>query len=190
MSKINYFDSLESLSTLSSRAVFLSCSPSKPSVCTELTSIRHRTNMSIGELEKTLFCDFMPPLERNSIAMCAHSLEKILERSCDIMNYRLSENYVIEKKNREAELCIRLSEAIEKAVFSLRYIKKKAELPDFSAFRCMLEEAQSAHTVLQKRFSSNTYPQCAQRTQHLICELRSELSRCFNCIVEVMLNNI
>ena len=189
MPKLNYFDSLERLALLSSRAVFIACSLQKPSSHGELVNIRHSADMTLCELEKTLFSDFMPPLERNNIAACAHSLERIMEKCSDILNYSYSKNFT-EKKNKEAELCIRLSIAIEENIFRLRKIKKPEELPDFVGFRKLLSEARDAHSDLQKKLNSGAYPKNAQQTLNLIGRLRCELSRCFDDIVEIMLNNI
>jgi len=190
MPKLNYFDALERLAVLASRAVFLACSAPKSSAHGELVGLRHSADRTVCELEQTLFSDFMPPLERNSIAACAHSLERIMEKCAEILNYRGSKNFFYEKKNKEAELCIRLSQAIEENIFRLRRIKKPDELPDFIGFRKTLCEARSAHAALQKRLSSGLYPRTALQAQNLIGRLRCELSRCFDDIIEIMLNNI
>ena len=190
MPKLNYFDSLERLSILSSRAVFIACSAQKSSSHSELVSIRHSADMILCELEKTLFSDFMPPFERSNIAACAHSLERILEKCSEILNYSYSKNFFDQKKNKEAELCIRLAAEIEENIFRLRKIKRPEEIPDFLAFRSLLSEARSAHATLQKRLNSGTYPKNSQQTLNLIGRLRCELSRCFDDIVEIMLNNI
>lgn len=190
MPKINYFDALERLSTLTSRAVFLACSTPKASYHSEIVTLRHTADKTVCELEKALFCDFMPPLERNSIASCAHSLERIMEKCAEILNYRSSKGSFYERKNKEAELCICLAEAIEENIFRLRRIKKPSELPDFIGFRKTLCDARNAHAALQKRLSSGVYPKSAQQAQILIGRLRCELSRCFDDLIEIMLNNI
>lgn len=190
MPKLNYFDSLERLSILSSRAVFIACSPPKANSHSELVTLRHSADKTVCELEKALFADFMPPMERNSIAACAHSLERIMEKCAEILNYRSSQNFFGEKKNKEAELCIRLAQSIEENIFRLRRIRKPEEIPDFIGFRKLLAEARSAHTNMQKRMNSGLYPRSAQQALNLIGRLRCELSRCFDDIVEIMLNNI
>lgn len=190
MPKLNYFDALERLSLFASRAVFIACSVQKPSSHTELVSLRHSADKTLCELERALFSDFMPPLERNSIAACAHSLERIMEKCSEILNYRCSKSFFGEKKNKEAELCIRLAQSIEENIFRLRRIKKPHELPDFIGFRKTLCEARAVHSSMQKKLSSGSYPKSAQQAQNLIGKLRCELSRCFDDIVEIMLNNI
>ncbi len=190
MPKLNYFDSLERLSLLSSRALYLACSAPQSSAPFELASIRHSADVAVCELEKALFTDFMPPLERNSIAACAHSLERIMERCAEIVSYRNTKNLFGERKNKEAELCIRLMKLIEENIFRLRRIKKPSELPDFAGFRQALSDARSAHNAMQKRICGSGSSRSALQLLTLYGKLRCELARCFEELVEIMLNNI
>lgn len=190
MSKYNYFDSLEKLSLLSSRAVFLACSPPRASAHAELLSIRHLSDKMLCELERTLFGDFMPPLDRAGISRAAHGLCRIIARCGDIASYRNGKSSSADRKSKEAELCIRLSQLIEETVSRLRYIKRPDELPDIVGFRRLLCDAQSAHTLLLKKLSSGAYPRAALPSLCLLCALRRELSRTFDLLVEVMLENV
>ena len=94
MSKYNYFDSLERLAILSSRAVFLSCSPIRPSAQSELVSIRHSAERILCELEHNLFSDFMPPLDRSGLSRAAHGLFRMIERSSELISYRSQKNSI------------------------------------------------------------------------------------------------
>ena len=104
MSRYNYFDSLERLSVLSARAVFLSCSSARASAQTELASIRQAAGRILCELERELFSDFMPPLERADVSAVAHALCRIIERCADILGYKSGKNSIYERKSKEAEL--------------------------------------------------------------------------------------
>ena len=190
MSKYNYFDSLERLAILSSRAVFLSCSPVRPSAQSELLSIRHSAERILCELEHTLFSDFMPPLDRSGLSRAAHGLFKMIERSCELISYRSQKNSISERKNKEAELCIRLSQLIEDTVSRLRHVKRPDELPDIVGFRRLLCEAQSAHGLLMRKLASGSYPRSALPSLCLLCALRRELSFTFDSLIEVMLENV
>ncbi len=190
MPKLNYFDLLERLAVLCTRAVFIVCSPQKPSAQSELTLLRASADKNVCELEKALFADFMPPLERKSIAECAHAALRVIERCNEISNYRSCKNFLAEKKNKEAELCIRLAQLIEEDIFRLKRIKKPRELPDLVGFRKLLGEARVAHLCLQKKLSTGMYPKSSQQHLCLIGQLRCELSDCFDRLVEVMLDNI
>lgn len=190
MSKFNYFNSIEEISVLCSRAVFLCCSPNEPTHIKEFTSIIHSANDKICDVEQILFCDFMPPLERNSIAQCVHSLEAVFSRSVDIMSYRRTENYDIERQNREAELCVSMMRYIEKDIPLLRRLKKSTEKPHFKEFRSLIFQALEAHAAHQKKYAANTSSPRSQKIQELIGALRRELTQCFNTITEVILSNI
>ncbi len=190
MPKLNYFDSLEHLSVLCTRSVFLACGNGKPSTQSELASLRASADKCISELEKALFSDFMPPLERSSIAECAHSLGRVMEKCTEISNYKAGKNFFAEKKNKEAELCIRLAQLTEENVFKLRRIKKPREAPDLTSFRRVLCEARSAHAHMSKKLSSGAYPKSWFGLLNLTGSLRVELANCFDRIIEIMLNNI
>ena len=190
MAKFNYFDSLEHLALLSTRAVFIACSASNQSAQGEIASIRHSADRLLCELESVLFSDFMPPLERTSICSCAHSIVRVIERCNDIVVYRDTKNFFGEKRNREAELCIRLSELIEENTLRLRHVKHPEELPDLVGFRKLTNEARTAHSSLQKKLNAGVYPRSAQHSLCLLGKLRCELSRSFDELVEVMLKNV
>jgi uncharacterized protein Yka (UPF0111/DUF47 family) len=190
MAKFNYFDSLEHLALLSTRAVFIACNSQKASAQGEIASIRHSADRLLCDIESVLFSDFMPPLERASICSCAHSVARVIERCNDIVTYRSSKNLFGEKRNREAELCVRLSELIEENTMRLRHIKRPEELPDLIGFRKLTNEARTAHSNLQKKLNSGIYARSAQQSLCLLGKLRCELSRSFDELVEVMLKNV
>lgn len=190
MPKFDYFDALSQLSVLSSRAVFIACSQIRHSTAEEILTLRDLLDESVCELETILFSDFMPPLERASISACAHSLSRIVESCLEIVTDRLSKNFFGERKNKEAELCIRLSQLIEKSTLSLRRVKRPEQMPDLVEFRRLLCEARAAHTTLQKKLNFGLYPPSAQRTLCLLGKLRCELAHAFDDIIEVMLTNI
>ncbi|MBE6594029.1 MAG: hypothetical protein E7642_08610 [Ruminococcaceae bacterium] len=190
MAKLNYFDSLEHLALLSTRAVFIACGTQKLSAQGEIASIRHSADRILCELESFLFSDFMPPLERASICSGAHGILRIIERCNDIVSYRSNKNFFAEKRNREAELCIRLSELVEENTMRLRHIKRPEELPDLVGFRKLVNDARTAHSNMQKKLNSGIYPRSAQHSLCLLGKLRCELARTFDELVEVMLKNI
>ena len=190
MAKSNYFDSLERLGVLCHRAVFISCSSQSTRASNELLSIREISDKIVCTLEKKLFSDFMPPLERATIAACAHSVLRVMDKCSEITSAKVGKNFYIDKKSKEAELCIRLCELIEENIFRLKKIKKPEEFPDFSGFRKLISEARCAHIILQRRLNSGVYPRSAQHTLTLLGQLRTELSHCFDDIIEIMLQNI
>ena len=82
MQKINYFELLEEIALLSTRAVFLTSSGTRQSLQRALTECQELQNQCIEKvlsLEECLFTDFLPPLERRSIAEAAHGMAKIID---------------------------------------------------------------------------------------------------------------
>ena len=122
--------------------------------------------------------------------LSAHSLVRIIERCTEITNYRAAKNFFGERKNKEAELCIRLSQLIEENMIKLRHVKRPEELPDLIGFRKLVCEARNAHASMQKKLNSGVYPRSAQHSLCLLGRLRCELSRAFDELIEVMLTNI
>ena len=190
MAKINYFDSLDSLAQLCSRAVFIACSPAEASARCEMSELRKQAGTTLCVLEEALFCDFMPPLERNSIAACAHSILRVIDRCDDLLDYRASQRSAIGTKNKEAELCIRLTEYVQDGVSRLRRLKKPRERPDLVGFRKLISEAEIAHSALQRQIRTESAFRSTGRELMLTGRLRRELSHCFDKIVETMLCNI
>lgn len=190
MPKLDYYDALSRLSLLCSRAVFIACTPTRQAAATEIVAIRRSADKTVCEIERFLFSDFMPPLDRSSISICAHSLERVIEKSSDIIANKYARNLFGERKNKEAELCVRLSQLLESATASLRSLKRPDQLPDVVEYRRLLCDARAAHSSLQKKLNSGLYPRAAQHTLCLLGSLRSELARAFDVLIEVMLSNV
>lgn len=183
MQKNNYFELLEELASLSTRAVFLTSSSTRTliqqSLC-ELEELQAAATERICRLESSLFNDFLPPLERHSIAEVSHSIGRVIEKSCFIV-YQKSLRAGYDKKAKVNDVCLTLAEHIEDSIKMLKKIKKPNHSPRLAEFRKELLSARKASRAPQKRQGSlNT----------LLGELREELSDCFDKIIEIMLCNI
>lgn len=183
MQKINYFEILEELALLCSRSVFLAVSSSRSQLQKALTEAyeaeAHATEM-LNELEGALFKDFLPPLERRSIAEASHRLCKIISLSAQILSQR-THRPLSEKHLNEARGCIELSVILEESVTMLKKIKKPNQLPKSAEFRKILNGLRISSRAAQKK---------QNQASQLLCELREELSACFDGIIEIMLCNI
>ena len=183
MQKINYFELLEELSVLCTRAVFLASENTRSQLqkaLNECSALQEECMARICELESFLFTDFLPPLERRSIAEAAHGMGRIIERSHQIILRKLQRSSY-DKRAKEKEVCIILSELLEKSVKMLKKIKKPNQIPKIREFRELLLSARkSARSSQKKQSPSSLY----------MTELREELSDCFDKIIEIMLCNI
>ena len=183
MQKINYFELLEELSLLTSRAVYLTSVKSRAQLqksLAEISSIEASATLKITELEQVLFKDFLPPLERRSIAEAGHRLCKIISTSASILSQR-SQRAPYDKHVKEYEACVELSKIIEESVFMLKKIKKPNQMPKAFEFRELLNLSRASSRQSQKKQNP---------TQNLFCRLREELSDCFDGLIEIMLCNI
>lgn len=183
MQKNNYFERLEELSSLCVRAVYISSASTRPliqSALREIKELQEQATDKICELEFTLFDDFLPPLERQSIAEAAHAMGRIIEK-CYCVIFQKSQRSGYDKKIKVSDSCIALSELIDDAVSLLKKIKKPNQAPKILEFRKALLAARQASRTPQKRQGSACWG---------LNELREELSRCFDKIIEIMLCNI
>ena len=185
MGKYRYFETLEKLSELSERAVILSCAEEAMVERGAFASLRLSCDRIICELEDTLFSDFLPPLERDSIAACAHCLSRVIDQA-----WELSSNPIPSRANEEGLICVRLAGLLRQSVELLRRLNKPKEFPDSQGFRRLLFEGREAHRRMLDKLRSGALPRSAAGAIIQTGRLRSELSLAFDELVEVMLNNI
>lgn len=183
MQKINYFELLEEISVLCSRSVFLASSSTRTLLqraLTESIEIQEKYSKKLCILEEFLFTDFLPPLQRRSIAEAAHEMGKVIYCSHKVIIQKLQRSGY-DKRPKEPDVCIKLAELIEESVGLLKKIKKPDQTPKIAEFRELLISSRSSARPIQKRQSSSSL---------LMNELREELSDCFDKIIEIMLCNI
>lgn len=183
MQKTNYFELLEELASLCTRAVFLATGSSRQLLQKaqyEINSLEARASEMICDLELSLFTDFLPPLERRSIAEAAHGIGKVIERSSNVISQKL-QRPSYDKRSKDNDVSLKLAELLEKELTLLKKIKKPNQTPDVIKFRKILNEARVISRISQKRQTPYALS---------LSELREELSNCFDAIVEIMLCNI
>ena len=187
--KYDYFETLEQLSHLAHEAVRLACSYAPSGDAQSIASIRKRADRLICELEDTLFSDFLPPLERESIAACAHCLSRVMDQASELLSY-LALLPPAARVNEEGTVCIRLASHIRSSIALLPKIRKPDELPDAQGFRQLLSEGREAHAAMLTKLHAGVLPRSSAQAIILTGRLRSELSHAFDELVEIMLNNI
>ena len=189
MAKYNYFENLEQLSELAQNAVHIACGSYAQKTKQEFSTLRKSCDKLICELEDTLFSDFLPPLERNNIAACAHCLSRVVDKASELIGN--TEFLSIDRRlNEEGKICMLLAEQLKTSISMLRHIRKPDEMPDIQGFRKLLDEGRCAHNSMLSKLHSGIIPRSYAQSIILTGRLRSELSRCFDELVEIMLNNI
>ncbi len=186
--KYDYFETLEQLSLHASDAVALACAPTPTLDTRSLSSLRKHSDKLICELEDALFSDFLPPLERETLAGCAHGLSRVVDQASELLCHA---SYApLDRQNEEGIVCLRLCKKISESIALLRRIRKPDELPDVQGFRSLLAEGRRAHTTMLSRVHSGILPKSAAQIIILTGRLRAEISRTFDELVEIMLHNI
>ncbi len=189
MAKYHYFEELESLANDMAQAVRLCCEDGNKK-SGELQKLRRNCDKKICELEKILFSDFLPPLERDNIAACAHCISRVIDRCLEFAATVTTAFPGGIKQNEECEVCISLADTLVKNISLLRNIRKPSEMPSLHSFRDLLEKGRNVHTAMMKKMNSGAIPRSAAQSLFQCTKLRNELSRCFDELVEIMLNNI
>ena len=85
MVKYNYFENLEQLSDCAKQAVELACGGRIDTDSSSMSTLRRSCDRIVCELEDALFSDFLPPLERDTIAACAHGLSRVVDQATELL---------------------------------------------------------------------------------------------------------
>ena len=187
MIKYNYFEALEQLSALATTAVKLACGDATEGK--SISDLRKSCDKRICKMEDALFSEFLPPLERDNLAACAHSLSRVIDGAAELLCHASLQNISI-GRNEEAKICIRLAEELRLSISQLRRIRKPEETLNTQGYRRLLTEGRSAHTHMLSRMHTGVLPRSYAQSIILTGKLRTELARCFDELVEIMLNNI
>jgi len=192
MLRPDYFRILEELSALVHSAVSAACHECERMSRQTLCNMRLEGDRKICMLEESLFVDFVPPLERESIAAYAHCLSRAIDRAIDY-HTDLSMTGGFHSKygdNEEGKICVELSGKLCHATALLRKIKKSDKMPDLADFRETLHKGREAHNKCLSHIGAGSLPRSYGHAVLSAARLRRELSLCFDKLVEMMLDNI
>ena len=184
MLKYDYFSILCKLTDKSREAVEYACQSSS-SPPQRIAGMRADSQKMLCELERALLAEFLPPLDRASIAAYAHALCEITDAAITYASLspacsRLSQRGGIE------DVCLSLCDLLLEGTALLQGIKKSSDAPKLEEFRekkgvamrSLCEEALAAQTPRSSKIFN------ARR------ELMSSISRAFDVLVELILKNI
>ena len=186
--KYNYFDALESLADCAYNATLSACAERRANTKKALLEIRDKRDEILFSLEKTLFADFLPPLERDDIAAYAHALSRVVDAALEHDALRSGEKF-IKKRIPEETICLDIAKEIKENTAILKNLKKPSEIPDIQKLRQLLRSGSDMYTAELSRIASGTSISAASSI-HSVARLRKELAMCFDCLLETMLNNI
>lgn len=192
MARTNYFLILEGLSKKVSEALELACFGArdrKEEKRKALLKLRSDCDKLVCELEDKLFCDFIPPLERDNIAALAHSFLRIVSRAVEhecAVSCRADGSAVSE----EERLCIELAKKLSDNTAMLRHIRDPRSMPSLTEFRAALRRASDAHNAYILKINNGTVSRSTALVAFSAARIRLEIARCFDELIEVMLGNI
>ncbi len=192
MVKLDYFNVLEELSQNVLTAVKYACSEGRGDERDIISQLRIESDKKICALEDALFSDFIPPLQRDSIAAFAHCLSRVIDRTADYTAelITLKKYCTARLNNEEATVCVELARMIAESTVMLRGVRSADKTPDLKKFRENLWRGREAHNAEFVKLNSGSIPRSCAQIIITTGKLRLELSRCFDELVEVMLNNI
>ena len=192
MLRPDYFRILEELSALVHSAVSAACRDNEGMTRQGLYNMRLESDRKICAIEESLFIDFVPPLERESIASYAHCLSRAIDRAIDY-HAELNLTGGFHSKygdNEEGKICVELSEKLCRETALLRKIKKSGKMPNLTDFRNTLHRGREAHNRSLSHIGAGSLPRSYGHAVLSAARLRRELSLCFDKLVEMMLDNI
>lgn len=189
MIKYDYFEALEAMVICATKAVSYACADRSSSKKEDISHLRAEANKTLISLQKALFLDFLPPLGREDIAALAHSLSGIIDAAHSHASLSLSLGG--SRRRGEGErICITLAEELKSCVTMLRRLKKNDKLPDIEKIRELLHSGAEAHTADIAKIISGGLPQKRLEIVLSTDRLCTAISRGFDTLIEVMLNNI
>ncbi|MBQ8345607.1 MAG: hypothetical protein IJY42_05010 [Clostridia bacterium] len=181
MGKVNYFEQLEAMSRLMLEGV---------------KAVDKKEPLPLGEGERllcscelALFSDFLPPLERHSIAMMAHALLLIL-REAELLRSVVTPQGLRGQAKEEYEQCLSMCQQLDTELRLLRTVRKPRAVPELGAFRQWQSQAEAAHRGMLHQLSAGALPRTASELAHRLEQLRHSIAEAFDRLVEVMLINI
>ena len=193
MGKNDYFEMLETLMEDALKAVRIVCSSGEINDKERekrMFELKSRCETSVCEIESRLFSDFIPPLQRDNIALLAHRLSRVVDRAYDLMKNGTPQGRGSIGKTESCEVCIRLAEKLSESTKLLKSLRSPSCKVDSADFRKTLCEGREASSRELEKVSRGVLPRSHAEWIYGAERLRYELSSCFDSLVEVMLNNI
>ena len=184
MLKYDYFATLESLASKSAESVMLACKgeASKPQ---EIYALTKSCYSLTSELERSLFSEFLPPFDRESIAAYAHDLTSLSEAA---LIYYTTKTWSGPRAHtvRFEEICTELSSMILQSAKMMKKIKKTPSTPQSDRFRALKSQAFEMCLNIKRAKSAILSAKPSESELSLL----SEISKAFEKSTEVMLKNI
>ena len=142
-------------------------------------------------VETRLFSDFVPPIQREDIARVLHCLSRVAD-SAYFMAISSRNDMILLKTGRGdlRQICLSLAQRLQNTVLLFKKLRLPSCIPEIDKYRTELLLGQEVLSELALRVRGGALPRYAHNDILAARELLLALSDCFDCLVEVMLNNI
>ena len=184
MLKYDYFSVMQTLADKSSDAVGYACTR-RVGNAQRIPVLRAECHKLLCDLERALFSEFLPPLDRASIAAYAHALCDVTDNALLYAGAAPIQYAKISQKDFDSA-CLSLCEILCETTAVLDKIKKSSEIPRLEEFR------EKKALAIEKIFTGASSIQ-SSRTPHIFIareELLASISYAFDSLVEIILKNI
>ena len=146
---------------------------------TKIGKIRAGSYKVLCELERALFSDFLPPLDRAAIAAYAHALCELTDAAL-IYSRSSPIQYIPTSQKGFDYYCTSLAEIFKESVSLLEKIKKSSDIPRIEEFR------EKKSRALESICDGIQAPQLLAAQQGLLLSI----SKAFDTLVELILKSI
>lgn len=184
MLKYDYFSVISTLTDKSSEAVSCACAM-RAQAQARIRQIRAECYKTLCELEGALLAEFLPPLERASIAAYSHSLCVITDASLIYATLSPMQRHATSPGGFDAA-CLGLCELLSEGSKMLDGIKKSADAPKLLEFREKKSAAMESLCESSAAIQGPRSPQIFSARRELI----TAISDAFDALVELILKNI
>lgn len=178
MLKYDYFSAICSLTEKSCETVEYSFKL-RSQTPLKISRIRAEVYKTVYEIESALFSDFLPPLDRASLAAYSHTLRELTDTALVYSRCAPPQYVSLSSKGFESS-CSSLCEMLKAGSAMLDKIKKSSETPRIDEFRRTKSKA------LESICDGSLTPQVFAARQELLLSI----SAAFDALIVLMLENI
>ena len=178
MLKYDYFSSLCTLTKKGCTAAELACK-NGAQASVKISKALTEAYTSLCELERALFSEFIPPLDRSGIVAYAHSLCSLSDAALLYSTASPTRRFSASAKGFDG-YCVSLCDILNEGAASLDGIKKSSEIPRIEEFRSTRSQA------LASVYVPPLSPQAVCARQGLLFAI----SGAFDTLIELILKSI
>ena len=192
MAKEDYFDLIEELSAVVLELVGAACSDiSSARGQRKPTELKSDFDRLMCTVEKRLFSDFIPPMQREDIARAAHALSRVEERAYFVASSSRERSAILRYGGEGIRnICVSLANRLHETALAMRRLRSPSCIPALEEYRLELCKGRELISELILHVKRGALPKYILDGVEAIRDLLYAFSDCFDSFIEIMLNNI